>query len=876
MNTTNKGNEFENLVFQVLEKTHPKSIEFYRGGSDRGRDIVVNYECNGLTQTVVVECKSYNASVKQKDIVNSINWAVSTKPDLFYIWTDNYITPSTKDYMLSIARQYKLNIAWEEGESVKKYFEAQNNEDLLVSLRKRIFDLLNIDRLSKQLEYTSRILPSNHTLINRKHEKGRLSDDSFHCFYLVGPSCVGKTQLAKNIAKQLYDEGTFIFWHRMISQNSESQLKNLLDALGTFFACVLKVKDLNEYLSNHGNYLTSSLLSIIKVTLSNHRCAIFIDDVHKCASDNHQYIELLMQLIDIINCRVYFIGWFNIFDIYNYRINSVIEFVDVTPLSTQHIREIALQNDSDLSESELEEIVKRSDGLPGLAEIIHVNKNDYKFEGLLSYFRSLLTILSNKEKAILFSLAASRVPLSICDLERIGYRKECDMLSQKRLATIEGDTIVLHDMYKEYVTKLLYSMPDETCDVLECCAKNSPIIYIDILYLLCKTNQIDRHDNMLRQQFDSLLNMGYDTMLLGVLQEREKVNGNNALSILMKKMILLERKSEYDILETYISITKDIIDRSNENYFMWNYIHMRYKYFKCDYIGILNDFYDNIITYQEYPIDLYLQILFIVGRTYYVMGQMQIAAEIYYYIFNMAMRKNLIKLATKAIHRLCIIEEKLCLYKEAQHSLSKLIDSRYFVSAKRQSFAYYRLSKCALGNGDIDAAIAFNEKSVDIKKSLNSNRGLVFSYKLYSQIYYRKNDIPGALYWSEEALKLARKLDIKKEIVSVGLVYVNALLAAGQNEEAIKILESCIKESTNLCLSYRLKSAIDLCNQYGITALLDISTLAFSSSEDSISRMRESYIIHFQENVRKNIDFAKIDKLFQNQEALSPLLVSIV
>lgn len=661
----------------------------------------------------------------------------------------------------------------------------------------------------------------------------------------------------------------------MLIQDSECQIKNLLDALGTFFSCVLKRNDLSEYLTNHGCFLTSALINITKVILSNYKCALFIDDIHKCNGENYQYIEFLMQLLEIHNSKVYLLGWFNIFDISNFKLNNTITFIDVEPLSAQHIREIALENDKTLNEEELNEIVKRCDGLPGLAEIIPANKSYNNFDGLISYFRSIISIMEAKEKSLLFSLALIRVPLPIRLLEKLNYHMACKKLTQKRLTKFEGGIIVLHDMYKKHIKDLLYLMPEDTFNILEYCAEDIPLIYIDLLNLLCITNNIDRYDILLKDKFSFLLSMGYDIMLLDTLQKRERINKRNTLTILVKKMILLERKSEYHILANYINITKDIIDESSEDYYMWNYIYMRFRYFRCNFVSIITDFYNKLEEYSSYPIDQYLQILFIVGRTYYIMGEMEIAAEIYYYIFNLAVRNNLPNLSTKAIHRICIIEEKVGLFEETMKTLNELIDSNCFVSLKRQAFAYYRLSKCALGNKDFESAIKYNEKSIEIKKSLNAQRGLIFSMKLYSQIYFQENDIPKALYWGEEALKKAKELSIYKEEVATGIVYARALLAADQKTKAENILHSCIEQSCNMNLRYRLKTIINLCNEYSLFELCDISKSALSSSESYINEMTNLYKYYLKNKIKKNIDLNKIDELFNHKKALSSLLIML-
>lgn len=878
MNTTEKGNEFENLVFSVLEMIKPKSIEFYRGGSDRGRDIVASFEHNGLTRTIIVECKNYNSSINQKDICNSLNWAVATKPDLFYIWTNNYLTPATKDYILSIAKQYNLNVAWEEKESSQTYIDAYKNRDIAIldSLREKILNKLNIKNFSEQLEYTSCILPSNHFLINRKTEKEQLLREDKNCFFLVGPSCVGKTQLAKNIAKQHFKKGRFVFWHRVLVQDNECQLKSLLEALGIFFSCMLKRNELNEYLINHGCYLTSSLINIIKAILNDFNCALFIDDIHKCNQNNHQYKELLIQILETNTSKLYLLGWFNVFDINDIKLNHTIMFVDIAPLSAQHIREIALNENEALNESELNEIVERSDGLPGLAEIISINKSSNDFGGLISYFRSIISLMDENEKALLFSLAISRVSLPTKLLETLGYRIACEKLMQKRLAKFEGDKIVLHDMYKKNIVDLLYLMPEGTFTVLEKCAEeNNPLIYIDILSLFCKTNHYERYDILLKDKFDSLLNIGYDVMLLNSLQEREKLNKKNTLTILVKKMILLERKAEYDILENYINITKDIINESHKDYYLWNYIYLRLRYFQCDFLNMLHDFYCDFDKYQAFPIDIYLQILFIIGRTYYVVGEIKTATEIYYYIFNLATRNNLDKLATKAIHRICIIEEKLSLFDAANQTLNNLIESRYFISSKRQAFAYYRLGKCALGQNYLDTALECNQKSLDIKKSLNAQRGIVFSMKLNSQIYYRKNDIPRALYWGEEAFKKAKTLGLNKEEVSTGIVYAQVLLSKNYKKEAINILHFCIEQACDICLAHRLKSIINLCNEYGLVNLKNKAVNSLSHVECIIEEMTFLYEQYFKEKIENNCDLSKVYDLIYRKQALSPLLMML-
>ena len=875
MNTTRQGNEFEELVLSIIKKTRPSKAELYRGGADRGCDILVTYEHNGVSKKVIIECKNHNSPLSQKDINSSINWAVAKRPDLYYIWTSNYITPSTKDYLNLIAKQYKLRVMWEEEDSVEEFINAYklNDQFQFEKLRERIFNVLGIDKLSSQLEYTSYILPSNHELINRINERRLLVDNKKHCFYLVGPSCVGKTQLAKSIAKHYYDSNYFVFWHRVLVQDNNGQIQNLLESLGTFFSCVLKRNELNEYLNDHGFFITASLLNIVKAVLSKYKCALFFDDIHKCNVGNSQYLEFLIQLFEIDQCRFYLLGWFNVFDLYDLKILNLVNYLDVEPLSAQHIRQIALNIDKTLNEIELEKIVKKSNGLPGLAEILPINKEDNDFEGLTSYFRTIISTMDIKEKALLYALSISRVSLPIGILETIGYHIACEKLTQKRITQFEGENITLHDKYKEHIKELLFMMPEETKEILKSCVKVIPLLYIDLLVFLCNTNRIDEFDMMLKSNFSYLLSMGYEVMLLDVIQKREKSNKRNALELIVKKMILLERKSEYGILENYINITKDIISESNDDFFMWNYIYIRFKYFTSDFVDLLNMFYANFTSYQKYPQDIYFQILFIIGRVYFVMGDMRTAAEIYFYIYNLSVRNNLPNLSTKAIHRICIIEEKLGLYNDAIQSLKELVEDYHFVSAKRLSFAFYRLGKCELKNQNYKKAIYYNEKSMDIKESINSERGLVFSMKLYSQIYYAMSDYSMAMYWAEEALNKAKTIKISKEIVATEIVYAQVLLSTGQKQLAISILKDAIDRAGDLHLCHRLKVINALCKKFQLIELNTLAEKTLLTSEKILSDMKASYQHCFADIVHANIDLNRISELFDKREALSPKLL---
>ena len=96
----------------------------------------------------------------------------------------------------------------------------------------------------------------------------------------------------------------------------------------------------------------------------------FIDDIHKCRLDNTIFLELFYQLIQNDNCRCYFLGWFNIFDISKFKMLSKINYIEIKPLDNKYIRQIAKHSNTKLSDNSLELIVEKSQGFPGLAEVM--------------------------------------------------------------------------------------------------------------------------------------------------------------------------------------------------------------------------------------------------------------------------------------------------------------------------------------------------------------------------------------------------------------------------------------------------------------------------------------------------------------------------
>jgi len=141
------GDLFEDQVYKILNKTAYFDIEQYNGGGDRGRDIVVKYEVDGEIKKVHVECKSRQTKVNINDIRDSVDWAVASDQDLYYIWTNSFFQPNAKDYLSQTSKKYNLNVTYEEKKNIDAFLEAleKNDKQAFVHLTNKIFKYLKID-----------------------------------------------------------------------------------------------------------------------------------------------------------------------------------------------------------------------------------------------------------------------------------------------------------------------------------------------------------------------------------------------------------------------------------------------------------------------------------------------------------------------------------------------------------------------------------------------------------------------------------------------------------------------------------------------------------------------------------------------------------
>jgi ATP-dependent Lon protease, bacterial type len=879
MDTLSKGNSFELKVYEILYHTIPISIEFYYGGNDRGRDILLQYVIHGQKKQVIVECKNYKSVVTQKDIASSINWAVANRPDLYYIWVSSHLSPSTKDYIEKISTQYNLAVLYEEKESISKYKEAllTGDDTIFAMLKAKIeYTIHKNSKIFNDLEYNSKILMSSHYLLDRVEERKILKNNSIFNYYITGASGLGKTQLAKVTAKYYYKKGYKIFWHRIISENeNEYQVRCFLESLGTFFKANFSDDYMCDYLSNHGSYITNQLINIFNSMINTYHPIFFLDDIHKCRLDNTTFLELLYQLIQNDNCRCYFLGWFNIFDISKLNIQSKLNYIEILPLDNKYIRQIAKHSNMKISNESLDIIVEKSQGFPGLAEIMPKSEELIYINGLEQTFEKLLGYLTESEKELLIALVISRIPLPK-NILYDEYYEASKQLERRKIVKNEGNTLVVHDRFKDLIKKSYSLINSKSFLLLEKCSSKEAVLLIDLLYIYLEYNMHEKIRSTLNAHFDYLVKKGFDITLFNFIKRIEEHEPIGQLDFIIKKMILVERKAEYDLLGMYLDITENMIDIQSKYFYLREYLKYRYLYFKCMFEQMFNFFWKNFEDIQSYPKEIYLQILFIIGRTYYVQGDLETATEIYYYIFNIAYTNSLSDLCIKALHRICIIEEKLEMYECAKGTIEQLLKNKYFISSKRQAFAYFRIAKCYKGLNDVESAHKKNDKSIEIKESLNAQRGLVFSFKLRAQIYIMEDNLKEARLWAQRAYSLAQDQSIDKEIVSTGIILAKILLLSDNVIEATPIIEKCIYLAKSYTLVYRLKTLKNICKDYRFFLMYNIIEIEYESAVLKLKKEQADYKKYLEPIITKKIKKDRIKVLFQEKRSLSQELLYIL
>jgi len=169
-----------------------------------------------------------------------------------------------------------------------------------------------------------------------------------------------------------------------------------------------------------------------------------------------------------------------------------------------------------------------------------------------------------------------------------------------------------------------------------------------------------------------------------------------------------------------------------------------------------------------------------------------------------------------------------------------------------------------------------NDKSIEIKESLNAQRGLIFSYKLRAQIYYTNNELQNALIWAEKAYFLAHEQNLEKELIATGIVLAKIYLSQNEIEAAKKIIENCIHPSKLYTLVHRLSVLGDICKQYQLDALYSIIQKELKSAVLQLVEEQTDYQKYLAPIIKEHIQKNKIDALFNERISLSQELLQLL
>lgn len=820
------GYEFERVVCQILYKTNPYQLSHYDGGPDRGRDICVEYLNNDRIHNVIVECKFYQTGVSKEVIMPALNWATVHQPDLLYLWIVPYLTPSAKDFVQEFEKKYKISIKIEEKINIEEYLTYIHDDSAVIwaTLRKKILKSC-IDGYHTNAfipEYESIDSENSPFLIDREVEREKLFYKSQKAFYLQGVSACGKTQLLKYVAFVYVQKGLPIFWHTIRPGTVEQQCADFFHTLARYFESVHHDQALIKYFDTYGFFVSQDLENLIISLLKKHTPILFLDDVHNCQNNNIPMYTLFKKLIMSQAGRMYFSGWFNIFNF------APIErkYIDTIILEGMKKNELDLiiQHCSGEGNSAMAELIEQKYyGLPGYAVLTNKDMSVEQINVSDDFLAHFLTLLSPEEKILLFTLSLSSTDVSGEFLRKQGFTMQLVSLENKRLIVSRRCRYAVHDKYRAFFSRCTIenSINSNVVFLLEQYAALEPAAFLDLIsYRITEKNYTSAWD-ILSNNFQLLISCQFFTQLIKQLQEIElyaqgQININE---IVLKKIILLERLGEYNICLQYISLLgdKSIFNFIDQETFF--YIQLRCLYFTNQYDKILELYKDNYLTVEDYiDRELYIQILLIIGRVFYIRGSSKGALIYYLLAYQHARALHKRALEAKAIHRIAMIERRWGLAEDSRKTFQELLKLDSLITPKRRSYILFRIAKCYYNEGDLEAAEEYNRKSIKIKESYNDARGLLFSDILNAMISYKKKSYLEAYFNSSTACERALELDLHKEWLRATLVQFRAIqheMADKFNSaEATLNLQRGLKIAVEEKLLLRLKSIEKLTDAY--------------------------------------------------------------
>lgn len=874
-----KGIVFEQLVVKFLYKTNPLKINYMEGGRDRGRDIELEYIINGEIYNVIVQCKCYTRSINKEIIMSSLNWAKVHKPDLLYLWIYPYLTTDTKDYIAMFEKEYNICVLYEERINIDEYERCleQNELTIFEQLREKINISLtkhNYSCNSHFYNYINQILNEDYYLEDRSEERQKLISDNKIAFYIQGVSFSGKTILVKYIIKNSYSKYK-IFWYEMGILGDDQLNIDFIEKLTRFLAEQCNDDSLSIYFTEYGNVLTIDLILLICMILSRYNnIIIVVDDIHTCGNTNIQLKKLFMKIISKKICRIYLIGWFYIFDS-NPIIDNYIENIYLEGLSIDELNNI-IKHYTGQSMHESAKIIKQSyDGLPGFATLLNNNIQIEQIGSEEEFFSELYNLLNENQLIIVQSLSITDTSIPKLVFNKKNLLKDLYDLKNKKIIYEVGENFKLHDRYKKIFNKYANEkMYIQILDILRLAMEINIVFLKDLICLEAKFKNYKSVYQLINEHFYYLINRGYTNFLLSTINELLKNNQCNKMDLFIKKIILFEISTQYQLCLDHIEMVKDEVEYHSKFYEIILYNRLRCLYFTNQYELLLNDFSNEYYKIIKFTNINKLKIFQIVARVFYVKGDISFALKIYLIVFRKAYISSLTKLCIKTLYKIVQIEIYLGFYKEALSTLEGMLIYQDLISLKRKSYIYHRMALCEYHINNLDNAEKFSEKSLKIKESINLQRGLIFSYRLMAQIYCSRNNFNQAMDFINRSIDISIKEKLYKESLNSGIIETKILYQNDKQkiaQEKINQLFIYARKNNFLKSIYKIRNLLykfDCKNE-----LLREIDVYIDSNPTICKEDVYQNIINYINDCLTESDYIKLNSLMEDKQTISAELL---
>lgn len=792
------------FICKIIWNTNPYDFTFENNTPSSIKNIQVLYKENCMIHKINIMISTFLDEPIATDFTTLIEKAEKNNTNILLIITFTFISEQLKQEIFYYSKVKNIAIILKERHILLQYAEALNNSqpELFNSLRSQLINIYCTNHLSK----FDILDDTNDYFVDRFEERKILLDTQITAFFIQGVSLCGKTTLVKNVLYSFIEQNYKIFWHTIYQKQDESVINaSFWNDLTRFFLDVYQEPSLAIYFKENGNYLTDKLIMILEMALIKHKPILVIDNVHNCHKKNEDMLYIFSLIVTKKLCRIYFIGWFNIF---SYS-EGYMKKINLGGMEPKYLNSILNHYTGTYNTSVANSIYNNLSGLPGYAVIFDPRIPQMHLATKNDILEQILTFLnSEEEKIILFALSIASIPIPIDAFNMQNLYIHLENLKKKHLVEKKAFAYTVHDNYKTFFSE--YIMDIKTLEnvlvFLKVAATYDYEIYLDIINLYLKHKDFENSYDMLNSTFMNLIHKDYFISLLEIIQilEVSKCPKINYIKLIINKIIIYERISDYHQCQAYLQLIEDLVSYEDYEYENLLYIKLRCMYFNDQYDEILYWCDTNFLFLETYSLEIQIQIFLLVGRVYYIRGDLENALIVYLICFEKARSLHNTVLMIKSIHRIAMIECSLGFVNESLITFKALLERDKEITGRRKSFLLYRIAKCYYLLNDYNSAKQFCEKSIEIKKSFGDLRGIAFVNKLMAKAFFKEEDTENALMCIEIALNMLKKIEIVKEEVAVKLVWANILFSLKYFDKVESLLIFCLKHSIEKNLLFRI------------------------------------------------------------------------